>query len=135
MTQTNDTRPGDGRYTVHYEPAGEGWWLATVPACDGCLTQGKSLRQTRKRIREALSLFVDDAETAELVDRMKLPAALEKSVEAYREARKAHEAAERAYAKKLAGAAKRLGKSGLSTRDAAEILEISQQRVSQLRAE
>lgn len=62
------THRRDGRYGVHYEPAGDGWWLARVPAVDGCLTQGASVAQARERVREALSLFVDDAETAEFIE-------------------------------------------------------------------
>jgi predicted RNase H-like HicB family nuclease len=45
---------------------------AAVP---GCLIQGRSLAEGRRRIREALPLFIDEklAETVELVDDVRLP--------------------------------------------------------------
>ncbi len=53
-------------YTVVYERDEDGWWLAYVPAIPGCHTQGRTIDQARRRIREALSLWVDDASTATL---------------------------------------------------------------------
>jgi predicted RNase H-like HicB family nuclease len=54
--------------TLIYEPGDNGWWLAHVPAIPGCHTQGRTLDQTRERIREALSLWVEDADKVTLVD-------------------------------------------------------------------
>ena len=59
-------------YTAKYEPIENGWWLATVEGVHGCLTQGRTIKQTRERIKEALSLFVDDAYTAKLIDEIQL---------------------------------------------------------------
>ncbi len=52
------------KYVINYKPIEDGWWLATVQGVNGCLTQGSSIRQTRERIREALSLYVKDAQSA-----------------------------------------------------------------------
>ena len=45
-------------YTVVVEQDEEGWFLATVPCLPGCHTQGKTLEETRQRIREAIAAFV-----------------------------------------------------------------------------
>ena len=124
---------GRGRYSVEYEPIEDGWWLATVLDVDGCFTQGKSLRQTRRRVREALGLFVDDAETAGFEESFALPKAMGSNLDEYLglrdEARKASLLVQ-TRGQKLARV---LERKGISTRDAAELMGISQQRVSQLR--
>jgi predicted RNase H-like HicB family nuclease len=53
-------------YTVKIERDESGAWIARVPEVPGCHTYGRSLRQAKHRIREALSLWVDDADRAEL---------------------------------------------------------------------
>lgn len=55
-------------YTMRCERDESGWWVVEVPEVQGCHTQARSLAEARRRIRDALSLFVDDAETAELVE-------------------------------------------------------------------
>jgi predicted RNase H-like HicB family nuclease len=57
-----------GRYHVKYTRDESGWWQASVHGVAGCHTQGKTLAEAKLRIREALMLFVDDAETAQLID-------------------------------------------------------------------
>jgi predicted RNase H-like HicB family nuclease len=51
-------------YEVNYQRDEMGWWVASVPTVQGCHTQGRTIEETRRRIREALSLFVEDAERA-----------------------------------------------------------------------
>ncbi len=53
-------------YRVVIERDETGAWIARVPGLRGCHTYGRTLNEVRRRIREALSLWVDDAETAEL---------------------------------------------------------------------
>jgi predicted RNase H-like HicB family nuclease len=114
-------------YRVVYALDESGHWIATVPAVRGCHTYGRSLSEARSRIREALSLFVAHAATAKLVDNVRLPAPMERLVAQYRNARALAEQ-ER---KKAETAARRLA-TQLSRRDAADLLEISHQRVQQL---
>src|SRR5687767_2512437 len=45
-------------YRVTYERDPAGWWVAAVREVPGCHTQGRTLAQARRRIREALGLFV-----------------------------------------------------------------------------
>lgn len=65
-----------------------GWWLARVPSVAGCHTQGRTVGEARRRIREALGLFVDDAAAAEFQETVKMPAAVRQAVRAYRLLRK-----------------------------------------------
>lgn len=61
-------------YRVVMEPVEDGHWLATVSSVQGCLTQGRTVKEATRRIREALALFVDDADDAELKVELKPPA-------------------------------------------------------------
>ena len=58
-------------YRVAYERDESGWWVATVRGVRGCHTQGRTVDEARRRIREALELFVDDARKAPIVDDVK----------------------------------------------------------------
>lgn len=116
-------------YRVVYELDESGRWIATVPRVKGCHTYGRSLSEARARIREALGLFVDDAARAQLADEIRLPADMRRLVVSFRAAR---ERAERER-KQADSVARRLAER-LSRRDAAELLNISHQRVQQLAA-
>src|SRR5436309_356773 len=62
------------KYRVIFERDESGAWIARVPSVRGCHTHGRTLEQARRRLREALGLWVDDADTAELVEDIRLPA-------------------------------------------------------------
>jgi len=115
------------RYRVVYELDESGHWIATVPRAKGCHSYGRSLSEARSRVREALGLFVDDAARAQLTDEIRLPAEMRRLVVSFRVAR---DRAERE--RKLADTAARRLAARLSRRDAAELLDISHQRVQQL---
>jgi predicted RNase H-like HicB family nuclease len=124
------------RYTVRFErDADSGWWVVTVPEVQGCLTQGRSIAEGRRRIREALALFIDEseAERATLVDDIRLPPEVRRQV---RRVAAVRERAEQLHAQAQevtrAAVAELTRRSGLSFRDAAEMLGISFQRVQQL---
>ena len=55
-------------YHVPYERDDTGWWVASIREVPGCHSQGPTIDEVRRRVREALGLFVDDAESATLVD-------------------------------------------------------------------
>jgi len=67
-------------YRVAYERDESGWWVATVRGVRGCHTQGRTVDEARRRIREALGLFVDDARKATIVDDVKLPTAATRGI-------------------------------------------------------
>jgi predicted RNase H-like HicB family nuclease len=114
-------------YRVVYELDESAHWIARVPRVKGCHTYGRSLSEARSRIREALALFVTDAARAQLVDDVHLPADMRRLVATYQVARGR---AERE--RKQADAAARRVAARLSRRDAAELLNLSHQRVQQL---
>ena len=120
-------------YTVRYEKDETGWWVATVKEVRGCHTQGRTIDQARRRIREALGLFIDHADEAELIDDVALPPnarTLLRRVQTTR--RRAEEEATKLQIS-TAEAAKVLTKDvGVSMRDAGELLGLSHQRIHQL---
>ena len=124
------------RYIVEYHKDEDGIWCAAmdVEPNGSCLANGRSISEARKRIRGALAVYLKDkkaAEAAQLVDEVKLPRHLKGTVS---KARRVREQAQAAQAKALEvseAAARELTAAGLSTRDAAELLGVSHQRVHQ----
>jgi predicted RNase H-like HicB family nuclease len=41
---------GPLRLTIHYEDAGDGWTLATVPEVPGVISQGRSREEARENV-------------------------------------------------------------------------------------
>lgn len=63
-------------YTVTYERGDEpGQWIASVDEIPGCHTFGRGLRQTRRRLRQVLALWIGEkaADRAELEETLPLP--------------------------------------------------------------
>ena len=122
------------RYRVAYERDESGWWVATVRGVRGCHTQGRTVDEARRRIREALDLFVDDARTAPIVDDVKLPRRAAQAVRAYATLRRKAEQEDRRAAMAARRAVRMLrgGRLKMSARDAARLLGLSHQRVHQL---
>ena len=46
-------------YSVFYEVVPEGGYVAFVPALPGCHTQGDTLEEAEKNIREAIELYLE----------------------------------------------------------------------------
>jgi len=46
-------------YSVFYEAAREGGYVAFVPALPGCHTQGETLEETERNVREAIELYLE----------------------------------------------------------------------------
>jgi predicted RNase H-like HicB family nuclease len=121
-------------YHVVYDRDEAGWWVASVREVRGCHTQGRTVEEARRRIREALELFVEDVRSARLTDKVNLPARAARAIRAYATLRKRADAEGR----RAAGAARRAvrvlrgGKLKMSARDAARLLGVSHQRVHQL---
>lgn len=119
-------------YEVVIERNSSGAWLARVPGVPGCHTYGRTLHAARRRIREALGLWVDDADRADLEFDVRLSAAARKVVAPFRSARQRVEEARREAQEALGGAARTLVRSGFSLRDTGEVLGLSHQRVAQV---
>jgi predicted RNase H-like HicB family nuclease len=121
-------------YHVTYERDESGWWVASVRGLRGCHTQGRTVDEARRRIIEAMELFIDNARGAKIVDDLKLPAAAKKAIRAYVTLRRRAEQEDRraALAARRAVRALRGGRLKMSARDAARVLGLSHQRVHQL---
>ncbi|MHB8417280.1 MAG: type II toxin-antitoxin system HicB family antitoxin [Myxococcales bacterium] len=121
------------RYTVRYERDEAGWWTGEIKEVQGCRTQGRTIAQVRKRIRDALGLFVNNAKTAALIDDVVLPTQARRTLVSYQQAReKAEKESARAQASTLQAVRVLTQRLGLSTRDASELLGLSHQRIQQL---
>ena len=121
-------------YHVAYERDTTGWWVASVREVRGCHTQGRTVDEARRRIREALGLFVDHARSATLVDDVKLPRTAVKAIRAYATLRRRADQENRRAALAARRAVRLLqgGRLKMSARDAARLLGVSHQRVHQL---
>ena len=124
-------------YHVTYERDESGRWVASVRGLRGCHTQGRTVEEARRRIVEAMELFVNHARAAEIVDDVKLPVTAKKVIRAYARLRKKAEQQDRraALAARRAVRVLRGGRLKMSARDAARLLGLSHQRVHQLAQE
>jgi predicted RNase H-like HicB family nuclease len=120
-------------YRVDISRDESGAWIARVPDVPGCHTYGRSLEQARRRIREALGLWVSDADRADLDFHVRLPAEIRTELRRARSARERSAHAQLVAHDATVHAAMDLTERlGLSLRDVSELLEISHQRVQQL---
>jgi predicted RNase H-like HicB family nuclease len=46
-------------YSVFYEQAPEGGFVAFVPLLPGCHTQGETLEETERNVREAIAVYLE----------------------------------------------------------------------------
>ena len=126
------------RYRVTYERDATGFWVADIPAVSGCYAQGRSLRHTKKRIREVLAFVTSDAvaRRAVLVEEVSLPAATRNRLHKLGELSRQQQQLERKRADLVGDLVRELhGKQEFSCRDIAEVMGISHQRVQQLLCE
>lgn len=120
------------RYVAVYrrDPEDEHAWLVHIEGMQECHTYGRSISAARARIREAIGLFVDGK--VEIADRLELPKELKALVSEASRARGKLEEARRQHVKATKRAVQKLAAKGISTRDAGEVLDYSQQRIAQL---
>ena len=119
-------------YRVRCQPDGK-WWFIEVPELRGVFSQARRLRDVEMMARDAISLMLEVQEDSfDLRVEPSLGPALEKRLATMHKARAEADAARARAAKVTAETAAALVASGLTVRDAGEILGLSFQRVSQL---
>ena len=121
-------------YKVRYELDETGWWVATVVDVKGCHTQGRTLEQAERRIREALALFIPEpaARSAQLIAIVRLSVRARHALDAATEMREQADAVARRAQQSARSAARRLTDQGLSLRDVGRLLGVTRQRAHQL---
>jgi predicted RNase H-like HicB family nuclease len=121
-------------YAVDLERDEAGWWVASVRGVPGCHTQGRSIRQSLSRVREALAVCVgEDVPSDALEPCVHLEAEARRAVSRYESACKRLERDRIAARTATAEAVETLvGGLSLSVRDAGDVLGLSHQRVNQL---
>ncbi|MHB8873525.1 MAG: type II toxin-antitoxin system HicB family antitoxin [Myxococcaceae bacterium] len=125
------------RFTVRYERDREGWWVASAAGLKGCHTQGRSIEEARRHIREAIAAYLDLSPSEEaaigLRDNIKVPADVRRALADLDKAR-AKETTAKAEARKAAARVVRTLTRDLrlSRRDAAALTGYSFQRIHQL---
>ena len=40
----------------------DGWYVVTVPSLPGCISQGKTIKEAKQNIREAIALYLEPEE-------------------------------------------------------------------------
>ena len=59
MKVMKSSAPKNLSYSVYYEQALEGGYVAFVPALPGCHTQGETLEETERNVKEAIELYLE----------------------------------------------------------------------------
>lgn len=126
--------------SVHYTVVAtrsEGWWALAGSSPDGpeIFTQSRRLEQAEAMVRDAvaLTLGLDPDDVAVTLD-VELDEETRRRLEAARQAQEQARASAASASEQLrATAAYLTGPRGLSVRDAGQLMDVSPQRVSQLR--
>jgi len=56
-------------FTIILEPGADGWWIATIPEVPGAFSQGRSRKEARANVLDALSELMAARREAALRDR------------------------------------------------------------------
>ncbi len=54
------------RYTALFTPAQEGGFIVEVPALVGCVSEGDTLEEAKKNIKEAIELYLETLQERDL---------------------------------------------------------------------
>lgn len=126
-------KEGDGTMRtidVRYEHEANGTWSVYADGVDGGYSFGRSVREAREMIREAVALVLDiDTDGVEIgAETFVVPGELGDLVAQAQTAKAAAEAAQVAQKRAVDG----LRDAGLTVRDTGEVLGVTYQRVQQI---
>jgi predicted RNase H-like HicB family nuclease len=120
------------KYTAHFVRE-EGWWIVRIQEARGIHSNGRTLEEARRRVREALSLDIGDAAfTVEIAEKITLPANARQELARQQTARRRAEEQANEAMKTTKIAARALAKAGLSVRDSGSLLGLTGARVAQI---
>lgn len=132
-------------YVAEVERDESGNWIASVPALRGVHTHARTLASLRRYLQDAIALWIEvglldsgkrdphvDREGISVELQVKLPASVRRAAETARRRRERARSAETEAVAASRDAARALVELGFSRRDAAEVLDLSHQRVDQL---
>lgn len=121
-------------YTVNVAREGR-YWVARVDGVRGSAVETRVLGALEHEVRNGLALLLDiEPGSFDISWAIQLPEAARQALDAFEEARTRHRAAEDAYEQGMRTAADKLAQANLSLRDAAALMDISHQRVQQVRS-
>ena len=124
------------RHLAVFELDESGAWIVSVPSIPGCHTYGRSLAQARRRLREALGLWIERPESVQLEEDVRLPTGAKQALRRTAAARSKADAERERAQQATAEVARFLVQDlQLGMRDAGELLGVSFQRVHQLLAD
>jgi predicted RNase H-like HicB family nuclease len=119
-------------YTARARRSGS-WWAIDVPELPGVYSQARRLDRVESMARDAIALFLDvDPASLDIRVEMNLPSDLRRDVDAVGRLRAEADRLQVESSGAMRHLTHELLGRGLSVRDAAAILGISHQRVSQL---
>ncbi|HUZ38374.1 MAG TPA: hypothetical protein VMV17_18780 [Streptosporangiaceae bacterium] len=108
------------------------WWVATVEGVGA--TEAKKIAELEDMVRDLIVVMRDlDKPDFDLTWDYDLPSEAAEALKDYLRSRREHEVAERRYLENAERAAKALDEAKVSTREAAQLMRLSHQRVQQLR--
>jgi DNA-directed RNA polymerase specialized sigma subunit len=125
---------GVNRYKVLVRRSGR-WWAFEAPAVPGAFGQTRRLDQIEDAARDVVAMMLDLPEESIGIDVERSLDALEPIIQDVQEKRKNAELMLLFALLAMVYAVHRLRAEGLSTRDTAELVGVSHQRVSQLERE
>jgi hypothetical protein len=118
-------------YFVTYKKDGRGW-RASVRGYRRAHARGRTIRQTRVRLRQALALLLDDTTTIDFVEDVRLPGAARRLLGRHWAARRRMSGAQSRADSAARAALQALKELSLGVRDASDLLGVPPMKLEKL---